>query len=240
LPSPKEYKPDCEHPKNREESDLCAQWGAVATARRANDLAAEANRALGDANAISAQTMLWTRAGFIAVLATLIATAWAAWAAGRAASIADKSLKLFRDSESGFLAPSVDLSLNGTSHKVSAINRGRSPITVIHADYTVHDEIPKVPIPCFVHIFPSDLMVAEGKTYAFGEYLFETDRRIVYFIGGVIYRDLFWRSHLCRIAVRVDRQTGEKSVVWDVDFSKWEEMMSGIKPKWWRKARNTT
>jgi hypothetical protein len=237
LPRPKEYKPDCEHPHDREESDLCAQWGAVGAARRANDLTAAANRAIGDANAISAQTLIWTRAGFITVLATLIATGWAAWAAGRAASIADKSMKLFRDSESAFLAPSISLTNGGSCHKVRASNRGRTPATVIHADFTVYDEPPQGPIPFVVHVFPSDLMIAEGTSYEFGEFRFETDSRIVYFIGGVIYKDFFWRPHLCRIAARVDRQTGEKQVVLEVDYSEWEEMISNIQPERWWKLR---
>src|SRR5687767_315295 len=74
-----EYKPRCNKPRNREESELCAQWGAVAAARDANRLTVDANRALADANAVSATMLAWTKAGFVALILTLVATAWAAW-----------------------------------------------------------------------------------------------------------------------------------------------------------------
>jgi hypothetical protein len=90
LPSAETYQPRCDRPKNWDESDLCAQWGAVIAARQANALAAEANRAAQKANIVSANTLRWTQAGIVAVLLTLIATAWAAWSAGVAARAANR------------------------------------------------------------------------------------------------------------------------------------------------------
>ncbi|MDB5583377.1 MAG: hypothetical protein JWR80_8553 [Bradyrhizobium sp.] len=235
LPSAKEYEPDCKHSEDRQESELCAQWGAVAAARRGNDLAADANRAARDANAIGAQTLLWTKIGFGAVLSTLLATAWAAWAASRAAGIADKSMSLFRDAEGGILAPRIEITHGGAAYTVALPNRGRSPVSVIHADVSVMDEEPKGPIPTFVHQFPVDLMIAEGKAYEFGEYQFETNARYVYFVGGCIYKTFFWETRLCRIAARVDRETGAKEVLHTVNFSKWDRMIHAIRPvRWWQ------
>lgn len=235
LPSANEYQPDCQRPKSREESDLCAQWGAVAAARRANDLAANANRAARDANAVSAETLIWTRRGFLAIILTLLATAWAAWAAARAASVADKSMKLFRDTEGGMLSPRVELTHGGSCYTVTLSNRGRSPVTVIHADINVSDTEPQGPIPAFVHQFPSDLMIAEGRNYEFGEFQFTTDARYVYFFGGGIYKTFFWETQLCRIAVRMDRNTGAHEILHRADFSEWEGMIRKLRPlRWWQ------
>jgi hypothetical protein len=180
LPRTPKYEPRCDSPKDREESDLCAQWASVAAARRANVIGVEANHAARDANAVSADTLYWTRAGFVAVLATLLATAWAAWAAAKAATIAGKSLTLFQDSESGILVPSIDVTNGGAAHHVTLVNRGRTPVTLIHADFNVLDNPPVGPISTFVHQFPSDLLIAADKPYDFGQFRFNTDRRKTY------------------------------------------------------------
>lgn len=238
LPRTEEYRPNCQRPQNREESDLCAQWGAVAAARRANDLAADANRATRDANSISAQTLLWTRLGFFAVVLTLFATAWAAWAAARAASMAERSVGLFKETEAGYLVPGVEIDSAGMSWAAHAINRGKTGVTIVHADINIYDAPPDFAIPILEHNFPAHNLIAPEKAYKFGAFQFPTQSRIVFVAGGIIYKTLGWETRLCRISARVDRSTGITEVCADIDFSNWERLRSDLSSKkWWQKPK---
>lgn len=96
------YRADCREPKDREDSDLCAQWGAVEAVRESNQLALEAIAAAQRSNALSRQGLYLTASEFLALVATFIFTAWAALAASRAAKAAAESLALSRR---GYLFP---------------------------------------------------------------------------------------------------------------------------------------
>src|SRR4051812_5480882 len=65
------YRAYCREPKDREDSDLCAQWSGVEAVR--------------EGNRIAQSSVVWTSLEFGALLLTLGVTSWAAWAAVRAA-----------------------------------------------------------------------------------------------------------------------------------------------------------
>lgn len=70
----------CEDPGAHNGSQLCAQWAAANAAR--------------ESAAISLQSLRWSIGGFIALLLTLVASGWAAWAATKAARAAERSIEL--------------------------------------------------------------------------------------------------------------------------------------------------
>jgi len=76
---PPAYDPHCQAPKDREDSDLCAQWSAVEAMKESNRV-----------------TQVALRAGwfeFVALLISIFFTGWAAIAAGRAAKFAEVATK---------------------------------------------------------------------------------------------------------------------------------------------------
>lgn len=74
-----EYKPRCNAPRDREEVELCSEL-------RSNEIAKSANR-------LSEIGLYLNGLGFLALVLTLGATAWAAWAAGQAASLAQAAIE---------------------------------------------------------------------------------------------------------------------------------------------------
>lgn len=77
--SPPAYDPRCHRPQSRDDSDLCAQWGAVEAMKEANRI-----------------TQIALRAGwfeFMALMVSIFFTGWAAIAASRAAKIAEDATK---------------------------------------------------------------------------------------------------------------------------------------------------
>ncbi|WP_277968199.1 hypothetical protein [Sphingomonas echinoides] len=215
----------------------------MAAARNANAIGIEANNAARDANAVSTSTLFWTRAGFAAIIATLFATAWAAWAAAEAARAAKKSLDLFQQAEKGYLVPVVDLLSRGTSAQVSLVNRGRTPVMIYHADLGLLAKAPvkAAPIEAFFTLgkFKKDVLIAGEERYEFGELELRSDTKIVYLVGGAIYRDFFGRSHVARISVCIDLATGRTSVHHATNFDEWDRMAghtNGKKRGWWRRS----
>lgn len=77
-PRAKTYDPHCQAPGNRDDSDLCAQWSAV--------------EAVNESNRVAQLALKSGWLDFLALILTLIFTAWAAWAAQRAASAANDAL----------------------------------------------------------------------------------------------------------------------------------------------------
>ena len=210
LPPARDYKPDCQHPKSLEESDLCAQWGAV--------------KAVRDANAIGTDTLYWTKIGIAAVLVTLVFTAFATWAAGRAAKAAIRSLTTFQTAESGMLIPAINLKGPDIVH-VGAINHGRTMVAVTHADLACVAEFPKGPLPFAMTMgYESDLCIAQGKSYDFKAHGIDLPNAIVYLVGGILYRTQFDEYHVCKIAIKLNRNTGERSIVHTADFRPWERI----------------
>jgi hypothetical protein len=193
--SPKEYRPRCDHPQSREESNLCAQWGAVFAARDANRLTQEANSALRDANTINASTLWWTRIGFGAVLLTLIATAWAAWAAGDAARAANRSVDRFESAERGFLVPKVSVNSPDVV-TISLQNTGRTAVTILHADLCCVESKPTEPVETFFNepgTHRTDVLIGPDKPYIFGPGPMRIPHQsaVCWIYGGAIYRTVF-------------------------------------------------
>jgi hypothetical protein len=210
LPSPAPYKADCERPKSLEESDLCAQWGAA--------------KAVRDANSIGAEVLYWTRLGFFAILATLTFTALATLAAGRAAKAALRSLNIFQAAEGGVLVPAISLKSPHVVH-VGAINHGRTMVSVIHAELACVAEFPKGKLPfAMAGGYESDVGIASGKSYDFKARGIELPNALVYLVGGLLYRNMFGEYHVCKIAVKLNRNTGDRSIVHSADFRAWERV----------------
>lgn len=232
LPRTPEYKPRCERPQSREESELCAQWGGVAAAREANRLTAEANSGLGYANAVSAQTLWWTRAGFLAIIATLFATAWAAWAASKAAHAANRSVDLFIRAEAGFLVPSVSCR-NADVIEILFVNRGRTPVSIIHADIAAVHEPPAEQINMALttaNLF-SPVLVDAGNDWGPGPMSMAAYGQMFWLIGGAIFNDRFGRMDYCPLSVEVDRRTGATKIHQGSDFTKWTDFVNGVNKK---------
>jgi hypothetical protein len=120
------YQADCSKPKRAEDSDLCAQWGAVESVR--------------DANAIARRQLRWTVAEFFALVATLLITALATVAATRAAKSAQDSVHSER-AWMCFSGPRYNEINNGTikgrpyneglAISIHWLNAGRSPAVEI-------------------------------------------------------------------------------------------------------------
>ncbi|WP_294312809.1 hypothetical protein [uncultured Sphingomonas sp.] len=79
VKGPNAYEPHCHSPKQREDADLCAQWASVDAAEQANRLATASLRLTG--------------LEFGALLLSLIFTGWAAFAAAKAAQIAEEATR---------------------------------------------------------------------------------------------------------------------------------------------------
>lgn len=79
---PSESAVSCQDPSVVDGSEVCAQWAAVRAARDSVHIARLAKN--------------WNIAGLVALLLTLFATAWAAFAARRAAVAAEKSIEEYR------------------------------------------------------------------------------------------------------------------------------------------------
>ncbi len=204
LPSPKEYKPDCASPKSREESDLCAQWGAVIASRRANQIAIDANRAARDANTVSAETLIWTRYGFGAVVATLIATAWAAWAALIAAGAAHKSIDLYMAGENARLVPR--LRPNGRAWALDICNFGKSQAIIFRFDVAASIEPPPEQIPFFLTALGwMDMVVPPDKHVTFPRPIaIPPDGQGFYVYGGAIFRNVFGSFDFMAVSLEID------------------------------------
>lgn len=224
---PAAYRPKCQNPKTREESELCAQWAAALAARQANALALQANEAAREANAVSAETLWWTRVGLFAVIATLLATAWAAWAAGSAARAAHESLSLFKDAEAGYLVGSVVFN-NSSVLTVGLVNKGRTPVTIFHADICYFEERPTKPIEAFLtgQSFKTDVLIGTDTPYLFGDgpLAIPGDASECWLCGGALYRTIFGQVRLARVAVHVDRKSGRITVDHKINFAKWIDL----------------
>ena len=230
LPGANKYQPRCDQPKDREESDLCAQWGAVFAGRQANVLAAEANRAARDANTVSAETLWWTQAGFFAVVISLIASAFAAWAAAKAAKSANESVHMFQAAEAGILVPKIDWPAQDVLH-VKAVNRGRTLVSVFHADLCIFRAKPTGPLPVIMTggQFKADVGIAAEKAYDFEPQSIRGQPDVFYLAGGVLYRNMFGGVEVARISAKIDRVNVTSEVFHGADFSKWDKLADRMK-----------
>ena len=201
----------CDNPQRDNGPDICAQWVAANAAR--------------DAAKISEETLRWNIAAFFAILATLIATGWAAWAAGTASSAANASLDLFQKAEAGELAPFVTLN----SRDVVTLgfkNTGRTGVVIVHADVCCSDKEIVGAIPFFLtnHDFDVDVLIREDGNYVFGggpQGITHANRE-AWIYGGAVYRTVFGRIGLARMAAVLDRTTGRTRAIRSADYSEWE------------------
>ncbi len=211
---PDGYQPNCEAPQNKDDADLCAQWAMVGATDRGNNLAA---------------SQLWlTFFEIVALIVTISFTAWAAVAAANASKAARESVDLFQKAESGLLVPSVVMNSFNTV-TIGLRNAGRTSVVIFIADLCCCDAPMNEPIPLALsgNDFSSDVMIKESSSYFFGnsELVINHSNQYAYFYGAAIYRTIFGKVHLARIAVKLDRATGARSVIQGADFSIWENQM---------------
>jgi hypothetical protein len=225
LPSSRKNADRCKNPDADNGPDICAQWAAANAAR--------------EANKINSTALMWTVAGFFAILLTLFATAWAAFAAGSAARAANRSLDLFQRAEGGQLVPRGRLD----SYDVMTIglqNVGRSSVKIIHADLCCVEELPDKPLPDFMTkgAFAADVVIRPDTTYTFGNGPMGIPRNNpeVWILGGAIYETVFGGIEVAPVALHLDRTTGQFTPEWNVSFSQWESMAERLR-KIRRKAK---
>jgi len=212
--APSGYQPNCEAPQNKDDADLCAQWAMVGATDRSNNLAA---------------SQIWlTFFEIVALVVTISFTAWAAVAAANAAKVARQSLDLFQKVESGLLVPSLVVNSRDTV-TVSLRNKGRTSVVVLLADLCCQDSPMQEPIPLALSgtEFGSDALIGESANYVFGggPMTIQHSGQCAYIYGAAIYRTIFGKVHLARIAIKMDRTTGTRSVIPKADFSVWENQM---------------
>jgi hypothetical protein len=203
----------CENINTDNGPDICAQWVAANAAR--------------DGAKVSRETLYWNIAAFFAILFTLIATAWAAFAASAAAKAANLSLDLFQAAESGQLIPKIRQT-DYTTVTVTLHNTGRTAVTIIHADMCGTSKPNDKPLPTFFNehgTFQADVLIAPEEKYTFsgGPMQIPHEHPECWFYGGAIYRTIFGKLLFVPISVLLDRTTGETRVVHDSDFSRWED-----------------
>ncbi|HVI27038.1 hypothetical protein [Hansschlegelia sp.] len=88
------YQPYCDHPKDRDDADLCAQWAAV--------------MAVEEGNRLNRLSLRLTALEFLALVISLIFTGWAAFAAAKAAKAAQDAVSVAKDSAKQQLRPYLD------------------------------------------------------------------------------------------------------------------------------------
>lgn len=208
------YRADCAEPKDREDSDLCAQWGAVEGVREGNRMAAEAKALVERANTLALRGLWLTGFEFGALLATLLVTAWAAVAASRAARAADQAVEITR--QLGQIELRAYLSLSGSAIRglregldptadLTFRNDGTTPATIFLAEtyigmypYPKHGELRR---PDLADL-PSRHVLTHGGDFtnhpklnkaltAQDVFDLQSGRKIIYVYGTITYFDIF-------------------------------------------------
>ncbi|RIV83371.1 hypothetical protein [Aurantiacibacter zhengii] len=212
--SPQRYEPKCSAPENREDADLCAQWAMVGATDQSNSLAA---------------SQLWlTFFEIVALIITISFTAWAAFAASAASKAAEASVSLFQTAESGFLVPKIVQNSQDVV-TVSLRNMGRTGVVILIADLCASDAPPQGPINLVLSDtdYATNALIGADSSYVFGGGAQQIghDSLIAFIYGAAIYRTAFGRVRLARIAVSLNRASGEIAVLERADFSLWEAQM---------------
>ena len=185
--SPQPYQAHCDHPKDSGELGACA---SVVQAR-----AAEA------ANRIAEDGFRLNVAGVIAVVATLIATAWAALAASQAATATKLTVKAFMAVERPHVICRLDCgnwTFSGLSMTVVLSNIGRSPGVPDRIEWSV-ENAPKLGADRFHRRWGSPLAVDDEKAASLDADVPDA-KQAAYICGFVEYASAFktdHRSHFC-------------------------------------------
>lgn len=214
------YTYRCDAPRDSGELAACA--------------AADQAKAAEKANAIALDSLWWNRLGIGAVVATLIATAWAAWAAARASNMAALSVDQYRDTEAADLVPNYNLHYPG-SVQIRLMNVGRSRAHVLYADVGLIPDGEVAPLVFTMGTHQDDLVVTPDGYYDFGTKQFPVRRGTVG--GGAIYRDIFGRMKMCTFAFGFDLEAAKFTRSENIDFRKWQTALRRFERKrWWRRV----
>ena len=213
-------------------ADACAE--AKEQERKAANNLIEARRAASaaDASSIAAYQQAGIAAwGLGASIVTLFAAIAAAVFAERAAFHTKSSHEAYRAREKARLIPSVGV--NGGTINTYVENVGPTQAAIHLLNSTI---LPEKPTEAIKFIFPgkgsmNPVAVKGGKQHGFGQFAIPVGWQKAYFVGAIIYSNIFDEAELLACLVEIDCVAGKVTPLFDGDWSEWESEVEKFRRK---------